>query len=212
MITETPTPKRPPTGRAVLHRKLRVDEVHRLDLRDLRRNGFFTAATGTIWSSRWWWGLADEPTSVVYYMRIDGDDGPAAVALIHPETAEDGWDDPIGYGVPLEWTPCHFGGVRPWFRCPLVVDGVPCRRRCRILFRPYNSRYFACRRCHRLSYRSRQVHRNVIYEGWDRAIAALDALNRARDPRASYRRKARAIRRAEQAEVALDALQRRLAG
>ena len=145
-------------------------------------------------------------------MRVDDPEGPVGVALVHPETAEDGWEDPTGYAVPLEWTPCHFGGVRPWFRCSLVANGVPCRRRCRILYRPWGALYFGCRHCHRLTYRSRQIHRNVIYEGFDRAVATAAALDRVRDPRCSYRRKARAIRRAERAEPAIAAMRKRLGG
>lgn len=45
--------------------------------------------------------------------------------------------------VELEWTPCHFGGFRPWFICPC------CRRRSRILYaRPT----YACRVCWDLAY------------------------------------------------------------
>lgn len=49
------------------------------------------------------------------------------------------------YPVPLEFTPCHFGAQRVWFRCP----GRGCGRRVAIL---YLSRYFVCRHCLRLAY------------------------------------------------------------
>ncbi len=52
--------------------------------------------------------------------------------------------------VPLEWTPCNFGGKRLWFRCP----GVGCGRRVAILYGP--GRYFLCRHCHGLSYESQR--------------------------------------------------------
>jgi hypothetical protein len=187
-----------------------VDEVHRLDLRDLRRNGFFEGEARPIWSSSWTWGFATKPTSVVYYRRIDTEHGPEVVALVHTEGPEGGAGELIAYGVRLEWTPCHFGGLRPWWRCPLVTNGVACRRRCRILYRPYGSRYFGCRHCHRLSYRSRQTHRHWFHEGMDRARAAAVALDRARDPRCSTRRKARALLRAEKAEPAIQAMRERL--
>ena len=32
--------------------------------------------------------------------------------------------DPQRYRVPLTWTPCHYGGRRPWFMCP----NMACRR------------------------------------------------------------------------------------
>src|SRR5262249_35112853 len=42
-----------------------------------------------------------------------------------------GSPEPRIYEVQLTTTPCHFGGWRWWFSCPLVVRGVPCNRRCR---------------------------------------------------------------------------------
>lgn len=47
--------------------------------------------------------------------------------------------------VEVAWTPCHFGGFRPWFYCP----AVSCHRRVRIL---YGGTIFACRHCHQLAY------------------------------------------------------------
>src|SRR3954469_4827347 len=38
--------------------------------------------------------------------------------------------------VHLEATPTQFGGRRWWFTCPLVVRGVPCRRRAGKLYLP----------------------------------------------------------------------------
>lgn len=60
--------------------------------------------------------------------------------------------------VRLETTPCHLGGVRWWFICPLGVGGQPCRRRVAKLYLPYWSRYFGCRTCHDLTYTSCQEH------------------------------------------------------
>jgi len=55
----------------------------------------------------------------------------------------------VEYPVHLEWTPCHYGGHRAWFRCP--ADG--CGRRVAIL---YYAGIFACRRCHQLAYWSQR--------------------------------------------------------
>jgi hypothetical protein len=52
------------------------------------------------------------------------------------------------YVVPVEWTPCNFGGRRPWFRCPRCDDRVG------KLYLPPRGHYFLCRDCHDLSYRS----------------------------------------------------------
>ena len=182
-----------------------------LDLKDLRRNGFFDGEPNQFCVARLQWGADENAIPEAYYFRLDHQQGPMAIAFLGPRNPESPDEGNI-HGALLTTTRPHFGGRRWWFQCPLVVNGVPCRRRCRILYKPYGSRYFGCRHCHRLTYRSRQIHRNVIYEGFDRALAAAAVLDRARDPRCSYRRKARAIRRAEKAEPVVAAMWKRLGG
>ena len=58
--------------------------------------------------------------------------------------------------IHLETTRPHFGGVRWWFTCPFVVDGTPCGRRVGKLYLPVGRRYFGCRHCYDLTYRSCQ--------------------------------------------------------
>jgi hypothetical protein len=58
--------------------------------------------------------------------------------------------------VDLESTPTQFGGQRWWFTCPLIVCGAPCIRRVGKLYLPPGERYFGCRKCHDLTYRSCQ--------------------------------------------------------
>lgn len=48
----------------------------------------------------------------------------------------------------LAWTPCNYGGSRPWFVCP----GEGCGRRAVILYGP--SSPFLCRQCRGLCYAS----------------------------------------------------------
>jgi hypothetical protein len=49
----------------------------------------------------------------------------------------------------LEWTPCNFGGERPWFVCP----GKGCAKRVAIL---YGNEQPLCRRCRDLTYESQR--------------------------------------------------------
>lgn len=58
--------------------------------------------------------------------------------------------------VRLDTSKPHFGGERVWFTCPLIVDGVSCKRRCGKLYLPPGAHYFGCRKCHKLTYRSCQ--------------------------------------------------------
>lgn len=55
----------------------------------------------------------------------------------------------MDYTVPLAWTPCHFGGSRPWFVCP----GRDCGRRVTKLY--LRAGYFLCRHSHDLNHASR---------------------------------------------------------
>ena len=44
------------------------------------------------------------------------------------------------------------GSGKWYFRCPAEAGGEPCARQAEILYLPPNEEYFACRRCHNLSY------------------------------------------------------------
>jgi hypothetical protein len=79
----------------------------------------------------------------------------------------DGWQD-VAETVRVVRTPCRFGGARPYFICPGVVNGVTCRRRVAKLYGA--GRYFLCRHCCRLAYASQS-------EGvWDRALRRADKI------------------------------------
>jgi ribosomal protein S14 len=64
--------------------------------------------------------------------------------------------------VYLAWTPCNYGGERPWFRCP------GCGRRVAVLIAA--GKLFLCRHCYRLKYCS-QLESNL-----DRANSKVQKL------------------------------------
>jgi hypothetical protein len=55
--------------------------------------------------------------------------------------------------IRLEWSPCYYGGCRPWFRCPEETCG---RRVAVVYFQAgaCSDFRFACRHCHNLAYAS----------------------------------------------------------
>lgn len=59
------------------------------------------------------------------------------------------WES-LNYPVELETTRCHYGGVRYWFTCP----AIGCGRRVAILYA--GGKYFACRHCYKLAYKSQR--------------------------------------------------------
>ena len=69
-----------------------------------------------------------------------------------------GTREKISCKVRLRTTQPYFGGVRWWFSCHLAKDGKYCGRRVGKLYLPSGSRYFGCRLCYDLSYRSSQEH------------------------------------------------------
>ena len=122
-----------------------VEECLSLDVGTLVRGGFLlNGRSGII---RWAHPATGEETASVRFTTMLGHGG-GPVLILHYEEAET--------SVFLTTTVPPFGGVRWWFTCPLVVEGWPCQRRVRKLYLPPGRRYFGCRTCHRLTYRSTQ--------------------------------------------------------
>jgi hypothetical protein len=59
------------------------------------------------------------------------------------------WSD-VEQRIPIGWTPCRFGGERPWFVCSVYSSGRYCGRRVTKLYGA--GRLFACRKCYQLAY------------------------------------------------------------
>jgi hypothetical protein len=89
--------------------------------------------------------------------RVEGDKLPKFVRFIYTQTDRyTSEETDFDYKTPLQTTPLPWGGVRYWFTCPLVVDGRSCLRRVGVLHIPPGGRYFGCRHCYDLTYRSCQ--------------------------------------------------------
>lgn len=123
------------SGRRWASRQTTADYLA-LDVRRLQRTGVLERR----YLFNWQWtrdgervgyiGICPEPNCVILKYR-------------HESRAEGRTDHE--YAVPLEWTRCHYGGERAWFRCP----AKDCGRRVAIL---YGGTIFACRHCYRLAY------------------------------------------------------------
>src|SRR6516162_11715075 len=64
--------------------------------------------------------------------------------------------------------PCRFGGARPYFVCPGIVNGIVCGRWVTKLYGA--GRYFLCRHCYQLAYASQREDR------YDRALRRADKI------------------------------------
>jgi hypothetical protein len=126
-------------------RKSTVEESLVVAMKILRRR-LFAGAAGTLT-----WTRNSGDTSSIGYFVTWSDDAP--VVTLHYRW--DGTED-VRIPVRLTTTPTQFGGQRWWFICPLIVEGVACRRRAGKLYLPPGARYFGCRKCNDLTYQSSQ--------------------------------------------------------
>ena len=130
-----------------------VESCRAIDVNRLHREGCLHHG----WWGCWQWTRDGEKVALInlraeeirlhlsYRVRIVGGD----------------WED-VEETVRIVRVPCRFGGTRPYFICPGVVNGIPCGRRVVKLHGP--GRYFLCRHCYRLA------HTSQCEGEWDRAL------------------------------------------
>jgi hypothetical protein len=138
-------------------KKSTTDECHSVDVRYLHRNGLLKP--GSWFTLRW--SRAGRETGSIRGV-VSGDNRPVQVTLLYRHRRGLGgeWEE-IREPVELAWTPCNFGGERPWFICP----GAGCGRGVAVLYGP--GRYFLCRYCYDLSYQSQRD--NKMYRALHKA-------------------------------------------
>lgn len=128
------------SGRGHQGGKDTTSDMRSLDVRRLQRDGLLTPGLAFGWQ---WARNGAEVASI--QIRCEAD---RVMLSYRNRNCGSEWQA-MAYAVPLEWTPCHLGGRRAWFRCP--ASG--CGRRVTIL---YGGTIFACRRCYRLAYASQR--------------------------------------------------------
>ena len=105
-------------------RRVTTDEVPALDVRDLKREGLIAAGQERVGVLR-------------RFRRRSRVLAPGEKRIVE-----------LVANLRLTWTPCNYGGSRPWFVCP----GEGCRRRVAIVYGPDSPPL--CRLCRGLSYAS----------------------------------------------------------
>lgn len=153
----------PPTGCAARERMLPVEAAKSLDIVVLQSAGALKAGCDATVH----WKQGDKERCAIAFHVESGIRQPVATLrfrYVARSAKGAGTETPIGSRVSIATSSCHFGGSRLWFICPLSRNGKPCQRRCRKLYLPPGARYLGCRECHRLTYESRQRHREGFYE------------------------------------------------
>jgi hypothetical protein len=148
-----------------------VEGSRSLDVMKLARAGYLSDRNFGSW--RWTYG--DGTTASI---QITGARDAVTLDYRIRSHSED-WQS-VRQRVPIRWTPCRFGGERPWFVCDVHANGVYCGRRVAKLYGA--GRLFACRHCYHLGYavqrdgpmdrahhRLRRLHRKLgaDYDGPD---------------------------------------------
>lgn len=132
------------SGRTSGGGKVTAEACRSIDVNRLRREGVLSAG----WSGSWEWKWHGERISSV---SMRGGEDRITLSYRSRIGSED-WRD-VEEPVPIRWVSCRFGGRRPYFECPGIVNGVACRRRVVKLY--CAGRYYLCRHCYRLIHASR---------------------------------------------------------
>ena len=116
-----------------------------LDVNWLNRKGYLAPGR---WSSIHWW-RGDEDVGNINIRAEE-----RSLVLEYRCGVGGGEWESVTEAVLLSWTLCNYGGRRPWFICPGVRSGVPCRRRVAKLYGA--GKLFLCRHCYDLAYDSQR--------------------------------------------------------
>ena len=146
---------RPASGRNT------VEGSRSLDLLKLHRAGCLKPG----WAGAWQWTQDGER---VAWIGLRAEERRLVLTYRYRRGGGE-WED-IEEPVPLAWQPCRFGGRRPYFLCPGVVNGTACLRR--VLKLCGTGKYFLCRHCYRLSYSSQHEDR------FDRALRRANRIRK----------------------------------
>jgi len=161
-------------GRWYWDKKRTVEDCKGISMSFLRKNGYFESSwpRGIVWTN--WRGEETASMTVsVHTSEVEGH-----VRLMYTMTDRDTRKQTsFDYRVQLATTPCHLGGVRWWFLCPLSRNGVSCGRRVAKLYRAPRADYYGCRHCYDLSYESRNECRRGRFAHMDHFLM----LNRRRE-------------------------------
>lgn len=122
-------------------------------LRDMKDGTTFRSKTIS-------WGDNGDRGRISCYINLDDEDPYVRFVYTQTDNYTQEKKD-FDYKVPLEKTPCHFGGYRYWFKCFLYKSGAYCGRRVGVLYK--DGDWFGCRHCYELTYSSRNANRGYTH-------------------------------------------------
>ncbi len=119
-----------------------TEDYRQIDIRRWQREGLLFPGNYINWQ---WFQSGEKVASI----GVKVETGQLRFIYSHCDNNSDDWES-VNYPVKLQTTDCHYGGVRYWFSCP----STGCGRRVAMLYA--GSKYFACRHCYQLAYKSQR--------------------------------------------------------
>jgi hypothetical protein len=145
--------------------KLTVEESLFIDINLIRRQGIFDSGRIPVFlkiSAAPW-----EKQVAFINFTFENNNGSSPFLILKYLVKQEDSKQEIEEPVALQSTKLHSGGLRWWFTCPLVLNCRPCLRRVGKLYLPPGGRYFGCRHCYDLTYRScQQSHKRDWMFDW----------------------------------------------
>jgi hypothetical protein len=138
-----------------------VEASRSIDVNRLQRGGCLRPG----WMGSWQWTRDGEKVASIN-LRAEHD----RLNLTYRVRMCGGEWEGVAETVRIVRVPCRFGGTRPYFICPGVVNGIACGRRVAKLHGP--GRYFLCRHCYHLANASQSEGRE------DRALRRANKIRR----------------------------------
>ncbi|MEM9625350.1 MAG: hypothetical protein AAGA21_03895 [Pseudomonadota bacterium] len=153
------------SGRSSLRPHGVADACRSIDVNRLNRDGCLKPG----WCGYWQWRDGENAVATIG-MKAQSD---RLLLSYNFRRHGDEWQA-IEEPIPIVRVACRFGGERPYFLCPGIVDGVACNRRVAKLYGP--ERYFLCRHCYGLTYACQREDR------LDRTRRKANKIRRRLDP------------------------------
>lgn len=159
-------------GRYYWSKKQEADNLKKISVYFLKKHGYLDWGwhSGTITWSLW---NGEITASVDIQSCVSGRE--QYIRFIYSQTDRyTGEQNDLDYKIPLTTTPCYFSGKRYWFICPWYTNGNYCGRRVGVLY--LGGKYFACRHCYNLTYKSRNLSGVYKIAGSTISFPELDRL------------------------------------
>jgi len=153
--------------------QLEADFLQKLRITFLKKEGYLDSPkTGII---EWRRGDDDEASSIRIESHVDN--YYPYIRLLYSQNDDEGNKRHFDYKITLHRTPCHYGGWRFWFLCPLGTKSeLPCGKVSAVLYKAGD--YFGCRRCYNLTYQCRKHNANSSLAYWFRSRKAMNKIEK----------------------------------